>query len=75
MQLSNRDIALLGNGVLKQYGRADATFTEEDVAEVRRGGPSSNLVALGRGGMVAGAVVVLFLAIAFVVRRRKRRAP
>jgi mono/diheme cytochrome c family protein len=75
MQLSNRDVMLLGNYVLKQYGRAHATITEEDVAEVRRGGPSSNLVAVARGGMAAGAVVVVLLAIAFVVRRRKRRAP
>jgi mono/diheme cytochrome c family protein len=74
MQLTNRDIALLGNYVLKQYGRADATLTEEDVAEVRSGGLSSNLIALARGGMAAGVVVVVLLAIVFVVRRRKRRA-
>ena len=74
MQLTNRDIALLGNYVLKQYGRADATITEEDVAEIRSGGPSSNLIALARGGMAAGAVVVVLIVIFFVVRRRKRRA-
>jgi len=74
MQLSDRDIALLGNYVLKTYGRADTVITEQDVAEVRHGGPSSNLIALARGGMVAGAVVIVLLVLAFVVRRRRRHS-
>lgn len=69
--LSNRDIAVLGNYVLTHYGAADTTITEQQVAEVRQGGPGSSLPALARGGVVAGVVVVL-LGIAFVIFKRRR---
>jgi mono/diheme cytochrome c family protein len=68
--LSDRDIVLLGNYVLGQYGRADAIITEQQVAEVRRGGPSSNLVLLARAGIAASVVVVLIV-IGFFAFRRK----
>ena len=72
--LRDRDITALGNYVLTHYGSANTTITEQQVAEVRRGGPSSPLLALARGGMAA-AVVVVFLGLAFlVVRRRKSPA-
>jgi mono/diheme cytochrome c family protein len=67
--LRDRDIAALGNYVLTHYGSANTTVTEQQVAEARRGGPSSPLLALARGGMAAAAVV-LFLGIAFIVVRR-----
>jgi mono/diheme cytochrome c family protein len=80
--LSDRNIAALGNYVLSHYGSADSTITEQQVAEVRRGGPSSRLLALARGGMAAAAVVVLLGAALFIIRRRgtavwrgKRTAP
>lgn len=69
--LSNRDIAMLGNYVLTHYGAADTTITEQQVAEVRQGGPASPLPALARGGVVAGIVVVL-LGIAFAIFKRRR---
>jgi fructose 5-dehydrogenase cytochrome subunit len=69
--LSNRDIAALGNYVLTHYGAADTTITEQQVAEIRQGGPGSPLPGLARGGVVA-AVVVLLLGLAFVVVRRRR---
>ena len=68
--LSDRDIVVLGNYVLTHYGSADTTITEQQVAEVRRGGPSSPLLALARAGMAAAAVVVL-LGIAFLIFRRR----
>ena len=72
--LRDRDITALGNYVLTHYGSANTTITEQQVAGVRRGRPSSPLLALARGGMAAAAVVV-FLGLAFlVVRRRKSPA-
>jgi fructose 5-dehydrogenase cytochrome subunit len=80
--LSDRNIATLGNYVLSHYGSADSTITEQQVAEVRRGGPSSPLLALARGGMAAAALIVLLSAALFIIRRRgasawraKRTAP
>ena len=69
--LSDRDIAALGNYVLAHYGSADTTITESQVAEVRRGGPSSPLLALARAGLAAAAAVVL-LGMAFLIRRRRK---
>ena len=71
--LSDRNIVSLGNYVLTRYGAVDTTITEQQVAEARRGGPSSPLLALARGGMATAAVVV-FLGIGFVVVRRRKRS-
>jgi mono/diheme cytochrome c family protein len=69
--LSDRDIVALGNYVLTHYGAADATITEQQVAEERRGGPSSPLLALARGGMAAAAVIVLLgIALLMFLRRK-----
>jgi mono/diheme cytochrome c family protein len=68
--LSDRNIVALGNYVLTHYGSADTTITEQQVAEARRGGPSSPLLALARGSMAAAAVVV-FLSVAFFIVRRR----
>jgi mono/diheme cytochrome c family protein len=71
--LSDRDIVVLGNYVLTHYGSAGTTITEPEVAEERRGGPSSPLLALARIGMAAAAVVVVCLVVAFVIFRRRKR--
>jgi mono/diheme cytochrome c family protein len=68
--LSDREIAAVGNYVLMHYGPADATITEQQVAEVRRGGPSSPLLALTRVGMAAA--VVALLGICFLILRRRK---
>jgi mono/diheme cytochrome c family protein len=68
--LSNRDIAVLGNYVLTRYGSATTTITEQQVAEVRRGGPVSPLLMLARGGMVSA--VIVFLGIVFVIFKRRK---
>jgi mono/diheme cytochrome c family protein len=67
--LSDRNITALGNYVLTHYGPGDATITEQQVAEVRRGGPSSPLLALARGGMAA---VIALLGISFLIFRRRK---
>ena len=69
--LSDRNIAVLGNYVLTHYGSGDTTITEQQVAEARRGGPASPLVALARGGLAAAAVVVLLGSAWLIFRRRK----
>jgi fructose 5-dehydrogenase cytochrome subunit len=68
-QLSDREIAVLGTYVLAHYGPGDASITERDVAETRRGGPSSPLLTLIRCG-IAAAAFVIFLAIVFVLVRK-----
>jgi fructose 5-dehydrogenase cytochrome subunit len=73
-QLSDRDVARLGTYVLAHYGPGETTVTEQDVNEVRRGGPSSSLLLLARAGLAAAAVVVV-LAIALLVFGRARRRP
>jgi mono/diheme cytochrome c family protein len=72
--LSDRNIAALGNYVLTHYGAADTAITEQQVAEARRGGPSSPLLTLARGGMAAAAVIVS-LGIAFLIVRRRKFPP
>jgi hypothetical protein len=62
---------VLGNYVLTHYGSVDTTITEQQVAEERRGGPSSPLLALVRGGMAA-AMVAVFLGFAFLIVRRRK---
>jgi mono/diheme cytochrome c family protein len=71
--LSDRDIVVLGNYVLAHYGSAGTIITEQQVAEERRGGPSSPLLALARAG-IAAAVVVVCLGIAFLIFRRRKSA-
>jgi len=71
--LSDRNIVALGNYVLAHYGSADTAITEPQVAEERRGGPSSPLLVLARAGMAAAAIVVC-LAIAFLIFRRRKSA-
>jgi mono/diheme cytochrome c family protein len=73
--LSDREIATLGSYVLAHYGPGDAVVTEQQVSEVRGGGPSSPLLALARGGLAAGTAVVILGAALLVFRRRKLYAP
>jgi fructose 5-dehydrogenase cytochrome subunit len=72
--LSDRNIVALGNYVLAHYGSAGATITEPQVAEERRGGPSSPLLALVRAGMATAAVVVCLGIALLIFRRRKTPA-
>jgi mono/diheme cytochrome c family protein len=73
-QLSNHDIALIATYVRTQYGAGGPTVTDEDVATVRQGGPSSPLVLLARIGLGLGAVAAVVLSFVLLRRRRLRRA-
>lgn len=68
--LNDRNIAAIGNYVLTHYGSIDTPITEQQIAEVRQGGPSSPLLALARGGTATAAVVFFGIAV-LIVRRRK----
>jgi mono/diheme cytochrome c family protein len=70
--LTDQQIVLLGNYLLGHYGRPGIVLTAAQVAEVRRGGPSSSLVALAQAG-VAAAVIVLILVVGYVARRMRAR--
>ncbi len=55
------------------YGRPGVTVTAPQVAEVRRGGPSSSLVVLARMGVAAAVTAVFLIALLMVFRSSKRR--
>ncbi len=69
--LSNKDIVLLSNYVRGLYGPSGTSVTEDQVAEVRRGGPSSSLVLLARVGVAAGVIVVVLILLFLFARRRR----
>jgi fructose 5-dehydrogenase cytochrome subunit len=71
--LSDREIVLLGNYLLERYGRPGVVITAEQVAEVRRGGPSSSLITWARAG-VAAAVIIMALIVIFVLLRTITRS-
>jgi fructose 5-dehydrogenase cytochrome subunit len=57
--------------VLAHYGPGDTTISEQQVGEIRRGGPTSSLLLLARGG-IAAATAVVILGIAFLIFRRRK---
>ena len=70
--LSDAQIAMLSNYVLKQYGNTSVpTITPEHVKIQRRGGPTSPIVVLLSWGM--GAAVVVLLLLIYLFSRRGRR--
>jgi mono/diheme cytochrome c family protein len=74
--LTDQDIVLLSNYLLDRYGRPGITVTAEQVAEVRRGGPSSSLlIILARAGIAASTVALILIVTVVVVRTRRRREP
>ncbi len=70
--LTDREIVLLGNYLLERFGRAGTMVTAAEVAEARRGGPSSPLVALARAGVAAAAVAMALVLILIAAGVRKR---
>ena len=68
--LTDREIVLLGDYLLERYGRPGVVVTAEQVAEVRRGGPSSLLITLARTGIAAAVVIVVFILI-FCFRQKE----
>lgn len=70
--LSDRQIATLGNYLLKQYGNPQASVTVEQVQTLRAGGEASPLVGLARAGLLVAAVIVLLLLFLLMRKRRPR---
>jgi mono/diheme cytochrome c family protein len=72
--LTDDQVAHLANYILKSYGNGQVSVAAADVAIIRQGGPRSNLVTLARIGMAAGAVIVVLILLALVIRRRAAHA-
>ncbi|CAM5488366.1 c-type cytochrome [Rhodanobacter lindaniclasticus] len=70
-ELSDQQIATLGNYLTLHYGNPAARITASQVANLRAGGAPSHLVALARLAMVV--VIALILAIIVLWRRRRRQ--
>lgn len=72
-ELSDRQIATLGNWLLQHYGNPAATVSVKQVRTLRTGGAASHLVLLARLAMAA-IVLLLIFAVTWLMRRRKRYA-
>ena len=71
--LTNQEIVLLGNYLLERYGRPGVLITAEQVAEVRRGGPSSSLITIARMSLAAAVIVLVWVLRVVFVRTRRIR--
>jgi mono/diheme cytochrome c family protein len=69
-ELSDRQIATLGNWLLQHYGNPAATVSVEQVRTLRAGGAPSHLVLLARLA-IAAIVLLLIIVIFWLLRRRK----
>jgi len=71
--LDDRQVATLSTWIMHRYGKVDVTVSPEQVAEIRRGGPSSPLVLLAQIGVGAGVLAILLLLGWLRYRRKTRR--
>ena len=71
--LTDHDIVLLGNYLVQHYGRPGVVITAEQVAEVRRGGPSSFLISMARMGVAAAVIALVWVLSVIFARTRRRR--
>ncbi|XCC97632.1 cytochrome c (plasmid) [Salipiger sp. H15] len=72
--LSDDEIASLSNYVFAQYGAADHEVSAADVAQIRAGGPTSDLLAWVHAALVAAMILAGILLVAGVMILRRRRA-
>ena len=72
-QLDDQQVATLSNWILHHYGNVEVTVSPEQVAEIRRGGPSSPLVMLAQVGVGVGALVLIALLVWWLMRRRHKK--
>jgi mono/diheme cytochrome c family protein len=73
-ELSDQQVATLGNYLTQHYGNPKARVTVEQVKELRAGGAPSHLLLAARIGMAVGVIVLIAL-IATVFWRRRRKKP
>ncbi|MER5173040.1 cytochrome c [Thioclava kandeliae] len=69
--LTDEEIAQLTNYASTQFGHRSFDVDASDVAQVRAGGPSPNLLQMVRLLMGIGAVVIVLLLALVLLRRRK----
>lgn len=73
-ELSDRQVATLGNYLTQRYGNPAAQVTAAQVASLRAGGASSHLVLLARLALVVFVLVLLAALVALLRRRRRNTA-
>ncbi|WP_395120696.1 c-type cytochrome [Rhodanobacter sp. FW102-FHT14D06] len=71
-ELSDRQIATVGNWLLQHYGNPAATVSVEQVRTLRAGGAPSHLVLLARLAIIV--IVLLLSAVIFWLLRRRKRS-
>ncbi len=71
--MSDTQIATLGTYLTEHYGNPAAKVTAAQVATLRKGGESSNLIELARTGIILVAAVIILALITFGIRRRSRK--
>ncbi|SFA75856.1 Cytochrome c, mono-and diheme variants [Collimonas sp. OK607] len=70
-ELSDQQIATLGNYLTRNFGNPAAVVSVDQVKTLRAGGSASNLVVVARVGI--GAFIIVIIAAIFGFNRRKRR--
>jgi mono/diheme cytochrome c family protein len=71
-ELSDPQVAALGNYLTQRWGNPQAKVTVEQVRTLRSGGAGSPLLMLARIGLIAVGVLVLAVLVAWVKKRRRR---
>ena len=71
-ELSDQQIATLGSYLTERYGNPKAAVTVGQVANLRAGGASSNLILAARLGMAVAVMVLIAAIFAFLRKRRNR---
>lgn len=73
-KMNDEQVATLVNYVFKTFGDAKVQTTPERVKILRQGGEASPLLAIAKGGIIVGAIIVILLVIgvAIILNRRKR---
>lgn len=72
-ELSDQQVATLGNFLLQQYGNPAARITADEVKTLRAGGASADwLIWAARIGMAVAAVIVIAIMVGLLAARRRR---
>lgn len=73
-ELSDQDVADIGNYVMATFGDSKVTIDVQRVGELRAGGAASPLLLLARAGMALAGLAVLVLSWLWLRRRTRRDA-
>ncbi|MDB5915269.1 MAG: cytochrome [Ramlibacter sp.] len=72
-ELSDGQVATLGNYLLHQWGNPDASVTVKQVGQLRAGTPGRSFLLTLAQLVMAAAVLLLIIVVVFLVRRRNRK--